>query len=68
MEEGNRNAELGAPPPMIRQTSIEVEAISDVEEVRKHGLYKYILSNDTYDALHNRSFLLAQLEYLESIA
>ena len=62
------NLDLGAPPPMIRQISIDVEALPDVEEVRKNGLYKYIMSNDTYDALHNRSFILAQLEYLDSIA
>jgi len=61
------DAVFGSPPKMIRQMTVDLTDKEAVENVRKNGLYEYLLVNDIEIAVNDRAILLAQLEYLDSV-
>jgi hypothetical protein len=58
---------IGAPPMMLRQVTVEMPDDVDVEDVRKNGLYQYLMTHQLSDAVNNRSLLRAQLDYLDAM-
>lgn len=58
---------FGTMPSLGRQVSVDTSNPQAVQEVRKYGLYHYLLTHDLKESTYSRELILAQLDFLDTI-